>query len=255
MEFFALKMIAFQKIPILLYHRVIERSDVLFDLSSVSVEGFRKQMKRLSAMGYRTVSLTDLIIHKDSRMSFPSKPVIITFDDGYRDNYIHAFPILQSFNFKATVFLVIDFIELEGQSRKDLYLSWHEIKEMQQYGIEFQSHGMSHEPMDSLSVKKIKQELIKSKEKLEQHLRQPVRFYSYPFGRYNSEIKQLTKEAGFAGAVGGLPDLSGTLTDLYEIGRIEIFESDFQFMFMFEVLTGYNLHFFPLVVKNFLRKI
>jgi peptidoglycan/xylan/chitin deacetylase (PgdA/CDA1 family) len=248
-------MIRLQQIPILLYHRILEPDDPSFDLYSVSIDHFRNQMKALYHRGYRTVSLEDVFRKRDPMRPLPSKPIIIAFDDGYKDNYTHVLPILRSIHFSATIFLVVDFIEQKEKIIQNVYLSWDEIKEMQDFGFEFQSHGISHRQMDSLSEEEVGYELIFSKKILEQRLNRPVLFFSYPFCQYNEKIKELTRKAGYQGAMGGLPDICGAPQDSFEIGRSEILESDSLFMFMFKVRTGYNFYFFSLIIKTVLAKI
>ncbi len=248
-------MIRFQKIPILLYHRVLDSQDPSFDDHCVSIGHFKKQMKALYQKGYQTVSLEKGIYNRDKQVNFPDKPIIITFDDGYEDNYSNVLPILRSYNFTATIFLVVDFVDSDEKLNTEPYLSWEQIRKMQDQGFEFQSHGVSHRRMDHLSAENVNYELTHSKKILEQRLNRTVLFYSYPFCQYNDKIKKSTQEAGYRGGVGGLPDISGFPQDLFEIGRSEILESDSMFMFMFKVRTGYNYYFFPLVIKTCLAKI
>jgi peptidoglycan/xylan/chitin deacetylase (PgdA/CDA1 family) len=98
---------------------------------SVSPDAFREQMNYLADNGFETVDLYDLSLAITNKRELPEKPVIITMDDGYRDNYENAFPILQEFGMKATFFVVTEFIDKELEN----YLSWTMAKEMADAGM------------------------------------------------------------------------------------------------------------------------
>ena len=229
------------RVPILLYHQIIEKNSESFDRFCVSIDTFKVQMQKLYSNGYQAITLENLVDSGGNSISLPEKPFIITFDDGHRDNYLNAFPILKSFNFSALIFLVANYIGAIHENGKYRYLSLNEIQEMQEYGIVFQSHGYSHASLTELNLNDLQTELLESKTKLEKVLGHEVKFFAYPYGKYNDTVKKQTEQAEYLGACGGLMNLDGSINDLYEIGRVEIFETDSLITFMHKVRTGYNM--------------
>ncbi|NOZ63983.1 MAG: polysaccharide deacetylase family protein [Caldiserica bacterium] len=154
-----------------------------------------------------------------------SRGILITFDDGFRDNYEFAFPLLKKFGFTATIFLVVGDVgkkiaweESEEQYPEEL-LSWDQILEMHDYGIDFQVHGFTHRHMERLSAGELKQELKTAKEILEEKLHKAIEFLAYPYGTYSSLVKQVARECGYRAA---FTTWKGQGRDNYEIRRMGI---------------------------------
>ncbi len=208
------------QIPILYYHRVndIERK---ID-PSPTTSFFEDQIKYILQRGYYIASLTEIISWCQGNIMLPKKSIAITFDDGYLDNYDNAFPILQKYNAKATIFLIYNYI---GKSKyfsynrekpqkilpedynpaKDIkhsYLTKKHVKEMHASGlIEFGSHSLSHVSLTFNDLAQAQEEIKKSKVLLEKLLNIPVDTFCYPYGHFNETIKKMTREAGYKGAV------------------------------------------------------
>lgn len=124
------------------------------------------------------------------------KPVILTFDDGYVDNYKNAYPILEKYNLKGTIFLISDFIGTYPN-----YMTWAQVDEMQQSGlIDFESHTLSHPELDKIPADEVWHQLDSSKKALEWRLGKPINFIAYPCGSYDEELERMTKEAGYRAA-------------------------------------------------------
>ena len=139
------------------------------------------QMQWLRQHGYRTIGLSEMQAAFEKGLDL-SKRVVLTFDDGYRDFYCDAYPVLRRFGFTATVFLATDrirdtSIRLEGAD----YLPWSEVRELNTQGITFGSHSVTHADLRSLGPEQIEYELGYSKETIEQQLGAPVESFSYPF--------------------------------------------------------------------------
>jgi peptidoglycan/xylan/chitin deacetylase (PgdA/CDA1 family) len=199
-------------VPILAYHQVGDTDDVY----SIPASQFEEQMAYLAKHGYHTISLEDLFNFYDGQGKLPDKPVIITFDDGYEDNYLTALPILEKYNMSATVFIVPNLIGTED------YLSWQQVAEMQQRHTEIGSHTMSHIAMDEISEEQQRREASESKLALEQHVGKSIRFFAYPFGQFTTVTEQILKEAGYRGACAGMPGLNDKSTDAYALKRINV---------------------------------
>lgn len=231
-----------QKLLILLYHHIgVNLTDKLF---SVSKESFERQVAYLASEGYAGLNLNQVIAEPQS---LPEKVAVITFDDGYYNNFSQAFPCLAKYNFSATIFLAAGLIE-DGEIRKnsnsidaETFLNWTEIREMQKAGIDFQSHGLNHQPFDSLSREGLEEELVVSKKSIEEKINCEVSLLAYPFGRYSDEVKRATEKAGYKGACGGVPKADRSVSafsDLYEIGRTEILGTDSFKTFKFKARNG-----------------
>lgn len=203
-------------IPVLNYHQINDRDH---NALTVSTEQFAAQMQYLTDNGYHTITGEELADALDGKIELPDNPVLITFDDGYRDNYKNAFPILKEHQMKAMVFLISDYV-----STYPNYLTWGQAQEMQEHGIEFGSHTLNHVELNKLpSNDEILHQLKNSKAAIEWHLETPVHFLAYPCGSYNADVMAATKAAGYRAAftVQYGPDRADT--NHYAMNRIPIF--------------------------------
>jgi len=196
---------------ILAYHAVSDNITGIEELF-VSPYEFYKQIEYLYQNGYKP-------LHFDEIKDFQKykKPVIVTFDDGYANNYHIAYPVLKKFNFKATIFMVAGYIDKPG------YLSKAQIKEMMDI-ISFQSHTLKHPELDKLSDKELEKECITSKEILEEITGQPVYALAYPYGCYNQKVIDIVSKYYKYAANTERGIYSGAVGD-YEINRICISRS------------------------------
>ncbi len=183
-------------VPILMYHSV-EHNDTLL---SVELESFKKQMRYLKDNNYQVIKLSDLVNFLKSDSPLPEKIVVLTFDDGFKDNYFNAFPVLKEYNFPATIFLTVGSIGKEVMTSQGIFpaLGWNEIEEMHDSGlIDFQPHTMTHPKLDQITLEEIKSEVIQSKEIIEERLNKECYFFAPPKGRCGQEIKEILRNEGF----------------------------------------------------------
>ncbi len=183
------------EIPILMYHEIGEQ-----EISwAVSPGDFERQMSLLKEKGYHTLSLGELkdLLQKNAESQkdaeIEGKFVVITFDDARRGLYFHAYPLLQKLGFKATVFVVpawIEGVNIPQQENYSGFLSWEELKELQEAGFEIGSHSYSHKNLLNLSAEMFLQELETSEKVLQEKLRLKVKSFSYPYGKFNDAILQ-----------------------------------------------------------------
>lgn len=208
------------RVPILLYHYIGENpdpKDVARDSLSVAPSVFDEQMNYLQKNGYTPITLDTMMAGLYGQVSLPPKPVVITFDDGYIDLYLNAFPILQKYQFRAVAFIPTGLI---GTS---YYANWDQLLEMQNSGLlSFQAHGVTHTNLASLSADQLNHELSESKKVLESRFGLPVNFIAYPYGIYNQKVLTSAKEAGYVGGVGTWPSNIVSEGVLYNMPRMRV---------------------------------
>lgn len=193
---------------ILMYHSVGDHRA----LYAVKPENFIWQMAYLKNGNFNVISLARLIDLLAAQKEIPDKTVILTFDDGYEDNYLHVFPLLKKYNFPATIFLSTGLIGGErGSKSQDIVLkilNWPQIEEMHQSGlIDFQPHTISHPKLAKILPAAATKEIIESKKIIEERLNKQCRIFSYPYGNYDQSIIEILKGNGFIAAVTVKPGL------------------------------------------------
>jgi peptidoglycan/xylan/chitin deacetylase (PgdA/CDA1 family) len=185
---------------------------------SVTPDNFRAQMAYLAQNGYSTVDLYDLSLAIANKRELPPNPVIITLDDGYRDNYEYAFPILQEFGFKATIFIPTEFLDLGNPN----YLTWDMVHEMAAYGIRFEVHSRTHPDLSNQERDFLIWEILGPQETLAAHLGYTPRYFAYPGGRYDQDVIDILAELDYWGAVTTASGKWNGFNDRYEWTRMRV---------------------------------
>ena len=187
-------------VPILMYHYIGNNpspKDVARNTLSVSPDKFEAQMNYLAQNGYTPISLDTLYGIFNKQTTPPSKPIVLTFDDGYTDFYTTAFPILRRFNFHAISFIAT------GLVGGAYYMNWNQIKEIAQSGlVTFEAHTVSHANLAGLNYASALKQMVDSKNVIQSQTGYPVNFIAYPFGATNTLVQSAAKKAGFAGGLG-----------------------------------------------------
>ena len=183
-------------------------------------------MNYLKKHNYKVLKLSSLVDCLESKQDLPQKAIILTFDDGYVDNYLNVWPILKKYDFPATIFLTVNLIgkKLNNAQKKPLpILGWPQIEKMHKSGlIDFQSHGASHINLDLLAEYQIKSEILESKQIIEHKLKKECNIFAYPRGLFNENIIEILRGIGFKAALtinSGLVDESD---DLFQLKRNSI---------------------------------
>ncbi len=187
------------KIPILLYHNFVttvpDTDPDNFNYINTP-QSFEENIKTFLENGYTIISMKELALADNGKIELPSKPIVITFDDGYYSNYEYIYPILKKYNVKASIFIVTDKIGQEIDGIK--YLSWEECLEMQNSGIiEIGSHSKKHVFYDKRSVRELRDDVKESYKEIEEHLgKQDLKIFAYPYGAYTNETVRTLKNNG-----------------------------------------------------------
>ncbi len=174
-----------QQLRVLMYHKISESGTG--DFLTVPAAQLEEQFSFLKKQGFTPVLLSDLVAFTEQRQPLPSKPVLITFDDGYRNNYTVMYPLLEKYGMKANIFLVSAFLQHDGMSndvRNDNYLSVYDIKAMDPQLVEYGLHSLDHKSYKELTPQQMDEDIVKSKAMLK---RLGITFQpclAFPFGAY-----------------------------------------------------------------------
>ena len=203
--------------PILEYHQVTDEPlDPDFEMYNVPPADFAVQLDYLQAEGYTTITLQDFMRVVHGKGELPSKPIVLTFDDGYADNYHTMLPILEAHNMTAVVYVITN------ELGKKNYLKLDELKDMQRRGIEIGSHTADHLPLTSLDKDFQQRQIRESKIFLEWSGLATIYSLSYPNGEFNSELEEILREEEYLTAVTGEAGLNTLSTNPYELYRVNI---------------------------------
>ena len=197
------------------YHRVNDDT-VDTDDYSLSREQFQEQLDYFKENNYHTISMMDFIRAEKYGEKLPENPIIITFDDGYEDNYTIMLPILEAHGMKATMYMVTNNI---GQPD---YLTWEELRDMQERGVEIGSHTADHEPLAGQPKAWQNDQLRLSKLLMEWNGIHTVFSFSYPNGSYDEALPELLRQNNYLSAVTGDAGLNTFQTNPYLMQRVNV---------------------------------
>jgi peptidoglycan/xylan/chitin deacetylase (PgdA/CDA1 family) len=195
-------------------------------------------MRYLKAREFVFYTAAELIDYYRERGAFPPNGITVTFDDGCRDSYTNAFPLLRSLGIKATIFLVPSVIGrisakplAQGEEPRP-HLSREEILEMSKHGIEFGSHTTNHKLLHELTAEEVRFEVADAKTQIEDLLQKPCKTLAYPAGFFNETVELIVERAGYTCAFSTVYGPQDRI-DLYALNRIEILRRD-KFLFQFK---------------------
>jgi peptidoglycan/xylan/chitin deacetylase (PgdA/CDA1 family) len=218
-----------QRIPILLYHSISSYATPKFQPYIVPPDLFEEHLAYLVQCDYTSMTITQFM-HSISLggVGLPLRPVILTFDDGYADFYTHALPALQRHGIVATLYIPTAFVgatagwlQREGEATRPL-LTWSQLVEISASGIECGAHSHTHPALDLLPISVAHDEIIRSKELLEEHLNQPISSFAYPYGYYNRHIQEIVRTSGFISACAVKQSMSSLYDDPFALARLAI---------------------------------
>jgi peptidoglycan/xylan/chitin deacetylase (PgdA/CDA1 family) len=224
--------------PFLLYHKISSPPpDARIRGGYTPPARFRRQMAFLKREGYEFYTASEMVEHLRAHGAFPPRGLAVTFDDGWKDNYENAFPVMLELGIRATVFLIPSCVGQvsakalsEGESAR-AHLSREEVEEMSRHGVEFGSHTVNHRLLHQTSDEETRYELDESRRQIEGLLGKPCKVFAYPGGHFNETARRLAAEAGYDAAFTTHYGATDRL-DLYALNRTEILRRD-RFLFQF----------------------
>jgi peptidoglycan/xylan/chitin deacetylase (PgdA/CDA1 family) len=202
-------------------------------------------MEHLVSEGYRTLKLDELVSFIRVTFTPEERSVVVTFDDGWLDNYIHAYPVLKKYNINAAIFLITDRVEkasekvqnmigeipshdeskelVDGGEAYKVVMGWELIKDMRNSGlVEFYPHTKSHKRCTTLSGDELADEMIGSKDIIEQRLNMMVSYFCWPYGSYNETSIKSAKDAEFEALFTTDDGVTEQGSDPFRIKRIDV---------------------------------
>ncbi len=210
------------RVPILMYHYISTPppgADIYRQDLSLAPEAFTAQLDYLAAQGYTTIPLKDLLSYlATGRPELPAKPIILTFDDGYEDNYLNAFPALKARGMTGTFFIITDF----ATQKREGYATWDQLDEMVASGMEIGSHSRDHPNLAGKDVDYLVWQALGSKETIEANTGSHPHILAYPGGTYDKLTIDVFRSAHYWGAVTTQQGDLQRSDRLFELKRIRI---------------------------------
>lgn len=236
-------------IPILMYHSIADEDESgvhAYYRTATAVSVFASQMGSLQEAGFCAISPAEAIRCFGQPESV-KKNVVITFDDGFRNFYTDAFPVLNRYGFTATMYLPTAHI---GQTRlsfkgKDC-LTWDEVRELQRHGISFGSHTVTHPQLHNCDADSIKKEVFESKEVIEQELGCAVESFAYPYAfpetdvRFKARLREELRQAGYENGVCTTVGRPGPASDPFFLKRLPVNSDDDAPLFRAKLAGSYD---------------
>jgi peptidoglycan/xylan/chitin deacetylase (PgdA/CDA1 family) len=257
-------------VPVLMYHHVSPHKG---DMVSITPEVFEGQMKYLCDGGYRTLTLDELFAFTRGDLVLGERAVVVTFDDGWLDNYLYAFPIIRKYSIKTAIFIVTNWVDTSSEKASEkpsevprhdhskslisigeaqkVVLNWDHAREMKQSGlVAFSSHTRSHIRCDTVAETELLDELGESRQVIERMLGTPCPYLCWPYGKYNAAARAVARQAGYKAVFTTRPGVTRPGSDPFEIPRIVMKDSVSWFKLRMVMYTNSVLSDFYLRVKK-----
>jgi len=236
-------------VKIIAYHRILPE---MRGLLSVRLKHFEKHIEFFINNGWQSLTLQELYNqYIECGVEPDTKIFVLTFDDGYKDNYKYAFPTMKKFGVKATIFLTVNQIGKKEPfywdndyclefTEDDYPLDWEDISEMKDYGIEFGSHTLTHPELTTIGLGDAQIQVCESKKILDKELSQDTISFCYPKGDLNDEILNLIKQAGYKIAV-VTPPRPRIKETIFTLKRIGLYGTDSFLKFRLKISKAFVL--------------
>ncbi len=239
----------------LTYHRVTDAHPE--DRLCVPVAMFAQQMRSLHGQGYQTVALEQAATWIAGEATLPPRAIVLTFDDGFEDNFVHAYPELARYGFTACFFVPSAFIESGPQAHrpKDRPMTWEQLRELLRHGQAIGAHSVTHRKLTLLDETPMRWEVQHCKDVLERSLNHPVESFCYPAGNYNASVRDAVRAAGYRVACTVRPGANRPGTDVWAFKRTEISGDDSLWDFQKKLAGAYDLQHAALQALQWLQPV
>ncbi len=213
------------EVPMLMYHYVSAmpaNADAIRQDLTIEPELFALHLDRIQELGYQTITIRALVQHLNTGAPLPAKPIVLTFDDGYVDHYVHVLPALLHRDMVGTFFIVSDF----PYSGNPSYMDWGMIREMARAGMEMESHAQLHKSLANRTEAYLWGQATHSIRAFQQELGYRPRIISYPGNGFDAETIRVYRAAGFWAGITTLPGNDHHSDDLFRIRRVRLHGGD-----------------------------
>lgn len=209
-------------VPILIYHNFADNIDERYIDTTVTSAEFENQIKGLLNKGYTAITFSELYNYLEGHGKLPSKPFMITMDDGYKSNYTYAYPVLKKLKTPATIFIIPDF--MGNHPGMNPSLTWDEAKEMEKSGlIEIQNHSLRHEYFNMLTKEIVIRSASGAQNLIDKQLgKRKITIFSYPGGRSTIATRKILKQLGFDMQITGLNNIVTKDSDMTDLNRVAV---------------------------------
>jgi len=236
-------------VPILMYHSIADEDESsvhAYYRTATHPRVFAEQMQTLHDEGYAVLSLGAAVARLQEDAS-GAKSAVITFDDGYRNFYSDAFPILQRFGFSATMYLPTAFIGEQAVKFKGKdCMTWSQVRELEKYAISFGSHTVTHPKLHGMTAAAIREEIFGSKQTLEEKLGHAVESFAYPYAfpetdiPFKTRLRELLVEAGYRNGVCTTLGCASAGDDPFFLKRLPVNSCDDGSLFTAKLAGAYD---------------
>jgi peptidoglycan/xylan/chitin deacetylase (PgdA/CDA1 family) len=211
-----------RKLTILTYHSI----DNSGSANSISPVLFSQHLRYLKEKNFTVITLSQGLKLLAGHEALYKK-VVLTFDDGYENFHSRAFPLLSQYHFPATVFVVARYVGREGTWEKknrasaQRLMNWSQVEKLSHSGIEFGSKSLTHRDLTRISIDEVREEVEESRTMIEEHVGKGVHIFSYPFGLYNSTVREMVRKH-YDAAVGTNLAEASDKEDPYDLSRVDV---------------------------------
>lgn len=218
-----------KRIPILMYHSISYTDNPVFRPFVVAPSVFADQMAYLREHHYTPITVTQFVRTRAANIpALPERPVVLTFDDGFADFFTEALPVLKRYGFPATLYVTTAYVgdtsrwlKQEQETTRPM-LTWQQLREVCDSGIECGGHTHSHPQLDILPLAVAQDEIRHCKHMLEDRLEREVTSFAYPFGYSTAKVRQIVHNAGYSSACAVKHALNAFSTDVFALERLMV---------------------------------
>lgn len=199
-------------IPVLTYHHVGDGKEWYY----VGAGEFETHLKYLKENGFSVLNLAEASEVLAGKRAMPQRPVVVTFDDGYEDNFSAALPLLEKYGMRATFFITT------GKMGQPEYLTWSQARAMQKRGMEIGSHTVNHYTLNEINLKEFERELLSSRLMLQSNIPMPAVFFANPFGETAPAVVELLRKTGYQAACASVVGINRPGENPYRLKRMSV---------------------------------